>query len=120
MKRRLFIKASVAGGALAFPGASLLAARVVVARPPEDLNKLFADEAKIRQLGRNYLAAFPGEDDIDILQNLAVPVENLSLATAAVKQDFDNGDVVTVDGWVLSRTEARHCALYSMQSARVS
>ena len=31
-----------------------------------------------------------------------------------VKSDFDNGETVIVRGWVLSRTEARQCALYSL------
>jgi len=32
-----------------------------------------------------------------------------------VKQDFGNGKIAVVDGWILSVTEARQCALYSLE-----
>ena len=120
MKRRQFLQSSVASGALAFPGASLLAARSVAASPPEGLQRLFGDDMQIRQLGDKYLFVNPGEKDIDVLWNLAVPVDDSSHAAAAIKQDFEGGNVVTIDGWVLSRTEARHCALFSMLSSGFS
>lgn len=31
-----------------------------------------------------------------------------------IRSDFARGDVVTVDGWILSRTEAQVCALYAV------
>ncbi|CAN5149021.1 hypothetical protein BH20ACT13_BH20ACT13_10770 [soil metagenome] len=33
------------------------------------------------------------------------------LILARVRQDFDDDDVVTLDGWIVSRTEGRLCAL---------
>ena len=34
-----------------------------------------------------------------------------------VRDDFANGRTVVVDGWILSATEARQCALFSLQPA---
>jgi len=31
----------------------------------------------------------------------------------SIKNDFETGNTVIVDGWILSRTEARQCALLS-------
>jgi len=31
-----------------------------------------------------------------------------------IQQDFQQDKTVVVDGWVLSRTEARQCALFSL------
>jgi hypothetical protein len=33
---------------------------------------------------------------------------------AMVRRDFDTGRTVLVNGWVLSATEARQCALFSL------
>jgi F420-0:gamma-glutamyl ligase len=45
------------------------------------------------------------------------PASGDALAAALaqrVQQDFVDGHVVHVDGWVLSLTEARQCALHSL------
>ncbi len=34
-----------------------------------------------------------------------------------IKQDFETGKIVIVKGWVLSITEARQCALYSLSES---
>jgi hypothetical protein len=109
----------MASGVLAFPGTSLLAARAALALPPEGLQKLFGDEAQIQKIGLAYLAACPDENKPGTLQKLCVGVEDSSLAASAIRQDFENGNVVTVEGWVLSRTEARHCALFSMLTSEI-
>jgi hypothetical protein len=120
MKRRIFLQTSVAGSVFAFSGASLLAARPAIARPPEGLQELFADEAQIRQLGALYLSAHPDESGIGVLRDLTASAEDPSLAAAAISHDFEHGNVVTVDGWILSRTEARHCALFSLLTTDTS
>jgi hypothetical protein len=35
------------------------------------------------------------------------------------KADFENGKTVVVRGWVISVTEARQCALYHINDARI-
>ena len=114
MKRRGFLRASVVSGALAFPGAALIAARAGFTTPPDGLQKLFGDEMQIRRLGVAYLATCPEENKIETLQRVCAEVQDVSLTSAAIQYDFECGNVVAVDGWVLSRTEARHCALFSM------
>ena len=120
IKRRVFLKVSVAGSALAFSGASLLAARSLSVKPPEGLQELFGDESRIRMLGETYLSDNAKEREIAVLQNLTVSVNNPALTSAAIRRDFELANVVTVDGWVLSRTEARHCALFSILTTTAS
>jgi hypothetical protein len=120
MKRRRFLKTSLASGVLAFPGASLLAARTTIATPPEGLRSLFGDAARIRNLGVAYLASCPDENRIDTLEKLCAGPGDTSLVASAIRRDFASGHVVTVDGWVLSRTEARHCALYAMLTSAMT
>ena len=36
-----------------------------------------------------------------------------------VQADFENGETVVVRGWVLSRTEARQCALFSLTNPNI-
>ena len=118
MKRRSFLKASVVGGALTFPVASLLVARNRVAVQPTGLQKLFGGEQEIQALGNMYRAAYPHEDSVAALRELIGSTENMSALADSVRNDFEGGNVVHVDGWVLSRTEARHCALYSLLSGK--
>ena len=120
MKRRQFLQISVAGGVFAFTGTSLLTARSISATPPEGLQRLFGNIDQIRKLGDAYLSANPGERDIGALQALTVPAEDLRLAADAIGTDFATGNVVQLDGWILSRTEARHCALYSLLRSEIS
>ena len=114
MKRRRFLKASVAGSALTLPIASLLGACSNDGPLPEAIEKYFPDSTRIRRLGETYRDNFPSEDDPTILRKLVGEVAELSLAEAAIQDDFLNGDVVMLDGWILSRTEGRLCALFSL------
>ena len=87
----------------------------------------FSDAATISELGKAYLDQSLKENtpsrlvgllmrkadgseisnsvDRDTLQNLIA--EN-------VQSDFLSGETVQVNGWILSRTEARQCALFSL------
>ena len=89
------------------------------------LRTLIYDHAAARRLGRLYVSHVPAEDDLRILARLAVaspeaqPVDVIALdrtslrhrLDARVRDDFASGTTVRLDGWVLSRTEARLCAL---------
>lgn len=119
MKRRQFLQTSVAGGVLAFPGTALLTARSIYATPPEGLQRLFGNVDQIRQLGDAYLSANPDERDVGVLQDLTVPADDSQRAADAICTDFAGGAVVQLDGWILSRTEARHCALYSLLTSEI-
>jgi hypothetical protein len=79
-----------------------------------------------RAIGLAYIAKVPEEAGRELVLHhltrtlqLAAnpsPAENelRSRLTSAVSQDFATGQTVTLDGWVLSRTEARLGALIAM------
>jgi len=90
---------------------------------PQFLSRLF-DEQTIRKTGAAYLQKMPGEKDHNKLVGLLAG--NSSIARSSdeneihqyleekIKRDFDEGKTVMLNGWVLSVTEARQCALYSL------
>ena len=59
-------------------------------------------------IGAALRAAHPGCTTADCHTRAALP--DLARLPAASTADFARGDTVTVDGWVLSRTEAWLCA----------
>jgi hypothetical protein len=77
------------------------------------------DNMELRELGRSYRRQVPdesGERDLSdlLLEDLPEDQSEQNAAVAAlVKKDFDEGNTIEVDGWILSRTEARQCALFS-------
>ena len=86
----------------------------------------FCDEATLCELGRKYLAQVPGEDSAKILlSRLAAdgsrhgadePDENEGPSEAAsqAEQDFRTKKILIIDGWIISETEARQCALLAL------
>ena len=113
-------------------GLSLMSRRVQAgalrAAPDElaaRLRALLYDRAAARRFGRLYVRQVPAEDDPRILARLTVAflgaqqvdviaLDRTSLRhrlDARVRDDFASGTTVQLDGWVLSRTEARLCAL---------
>jgi hypothetical protein len=89
------------------------------------LTAIFGRKRSARVVGRAYLRQAPEEADPEFLiaaihgadadlRHLVVDGDELDLATALryrIRRDFADGRTVRVDGWVLSRTEARLCAL---------
>ncbi|MDB5023399.1 MAG: hypothetical protein JWP78_1154 [Mucilaginibacter sp.] len=78
----------------------------------------------VNETGRAYRKQFPGEDNkttlIQLLlgNNTSADKKSIrALLESRVEQDFKTGKIVTAGGWVLSVTEARQCALYSMLNA---
>lgn len=81
-----------------------------------------------RLIGRAYLRETPNEADADLLFKLIVkgdPIlgsclnalsndQHIAILRKRISQDFDLENTVYVDGWVLSRTEARLCALCAL------
>ena len=88
---------------------------------PQLLDVLGPD--RVRQLGAHYRAATPKENTADALRtaisgghSARIPLVNASLDNQ-VRDDFANGRTVMIDGWVLSVTEARQAALFSLTPA---
>jgi len=75
----------------------------------------------VRRLGAGYRERVPGERDAPRLEaalrasrpwTARIGLGSVSIADQ-VRADFDANRTVVVDGWLLSVTEARQCALYS-------
>lgn len=72
---------------------------------------------RVRELGTHYRAQTPSENNPQVLRS------ELSKRRAglfgkniddSIEDDFANARTVTVDGWILSVTEARQAALFSL------
>jgi hypothetical protein len=79
------------------------------------------DPMALSQLGAVYLASHPGEQEPErlsrlILRDSADPVEFVLIESIA--RDWLKHDVTQVEGWVLSRTEARICAVLHLMGGR--
>ena len=82
---------------------------------------LFTDLGPPSDIGHHYLQSFSQERNRAFLQR-AITGENQlhdarqlrTLLAQKREHDFRNGNIATVDGWVLSRTEARACALVAL------
>lgn len=91
------------------------------------LAHLFAADESARAVGRAYLCVTPAERDREALARLLADGEPARVgasrtraaelrATIArrIRDDFAHGRTTVVDGWVLSLTEARVCALAAL------
>jgi len=89
---------------------------------PNLLEMLGSD--RVRSLGTRYLATVPGENSAQALRAAIAERRSSPLHVAwartsvedAVREDFADGRTVIIDGWVLSLTEARQCALFALAS----
>lgn len=82
-----------------------------------------SDREAVRRVGDAYRAAYPEEDDVEVLRAALPDFDGLSGAEVQaqlstlreqVRADFAEGNVVMVDGWLLAATEARAAALVSL------
>jgi hypothetical protein len=123
-RRRSFLALAGAAGAVVV-GVARPWRSLVEVRPPtleSALLSVLSDRAAAAAVGAAYLAVTPAEADRLLLLNRLAAALNVvaSLPDAAalrarvaarVGQDFAAGATCSVDGWVLSRTEARLDAL---------
>jgi hypothetical protein len=111
-----------AGGVLAASSVVTLVADTPM--PARDaLLAVLSDRDGARVLGAKYLDVESGEGNAARLLALVLggrhlPELTVSAARAfladTVRQDFERFDTVELDGWVVSRTEARLCALAAL------
>lgn len=115
-RRKFLLGAAMAALAAAWPWSPASAARPI---------PLPLDPASARAIGRRYLDLAPGEADRShLLKLLHLPDPRLQAwpkrddlvrhLGALRDREFFSGDSVLIDGWVLSRSEARICALYCL------
>ena len=79
---------------------------------------------RVRQLGARYRASTPSEKSAAALRAALssghgprIPFINRGSLDDQIRDDFSTGRTVVVDGWVLSVTEARQAALFSLTPA---
>ena len=87
------------------------------------LLEILHDHRIVLEVGRRYRALVPQEDNAAALVQAILAQPDESTATLRlhleeqVRRDFDSGRTVTLNGWILSVTEARQCALFSLLPA---
>lgn len=125
MKRRVFLTLAAIGGA----AAATYWCFTKPATTPEEALALpqflgqVCDESEVVAIGKAYLKKSPA--DAGTLRKLLTgeaggldqfPTANgvWSMLFERVKEDFKADRTVILEGWVLSITEARQCALYSL------
>lgn len=75
---------------------------------------LLAHEADAKIIGRAYLALRPREASPALLRDLLSFGDSPEALAGQVFQDFRSGFVVSIEGWTVSETEARACALLAL------
>ena len=77
--------------------------------------------AALARIGRRYLELVPAERDpaklrahLGEFSDAADVLAHAAALERAVRRDFERGDILAVDGWVLSRTELRAAALFAL------
>lgn len=126
MERRNFIRLSALGAAaLSIPFVNGCTAKPVNAAVLQPLFLSHIFDAKImKETGQAYLKQTPAEDSKSKLANLLTDNSPITESTDAntvhtyydkkTRDDFAALNTVVVNGWVLAVTEARQCALYSL------
>ena len=129
MKRRTFVWLSAVSAASVYiPASSCHSPNSVLIKKlaqPQFLAHI-CDEKTMTEIGAAYKIQVPDEWNEQTLANLvltdstghAIPESTEStklyaLLNQTILQDFEMGRTVIVNGWVLSQTEARQCALLS-------
>ncbi len=125
MDRRHFITSATAGAlVLGLPGAAWLTG------PSADLHTLarpalldMLGNRRVRDLGVHYREMYPAESSVNILSAVIPGSDRQALTGAptlhshlktAIRDDFAAERTILLKGWVLSVTEARQCALFSL------
>ena len=91
------------------------------------LTGLLSHQESARFVGRTYLDRYPHEADVEVLVRQVAAVEGgidyidrageralRSLLQERIRRDFADEKIVTLEGWMLSVTEARLCALAAL------
>jgi hypothetical protein len=110
MKRSAFIFLTLAGTAsLAIPSIGCRHEPDPLAHP--DFLSHVCDAATIARIGEAYRNQVPDEAQKDKLIGLL----KAGIDPRHIQAEYAAGNTVILKGWVLSLTEARQCALYSLR-----
>ncbi|WP_276500440.1 hypothetical protein [Terrimonas pollutisoli] len=129
MKRRTFILMTLAAtAAVTCPIVHNKASHNPAKDPlawPEDLGKL-TDQNTIREIGLYYKKLLPSKYKEEKLRRILLsdfngtqltPTDDFGLKEwlkRKIRHDFLTFNMITVNGWVISSTEFRQCALFSL------
>lgn len=86
---------------------------------PETLSYIW-DKTTMTTIGQKYIERYPEENSpAQLMEYLSVnlPFNRDSFMTALAsrtKEDYQQNRTETIEGWILSKTEARQCALYAL------
>ena len=87
-----------------------------------DLLAILGNPLTVREIGQAYLTHFPECQNRNTLRSrLAMRLGSASSKylkrhiSECVREDFALGDTIQLNGWILSHTEARQCALFAMK-----
>jgi len=127
MQRRQFLQVAAASAiGLSLPGVHWLSGHSsgIHALAHPGLRTILGDDQRVREIGSVYRRAFPKEDHPETLRAAIMSDSGLSEGLAdsilrarlnqQVRDDFERGRTVQLRGWILSVTEARQCALFSI------
>lgn len=130
MKRRTFLLYSLNAAVLVLPVAGCLNRKPLKGLSQPQVLLRLCDAPTIQKIGEAYRAKVPAESGKEALTDRLLedssgnPIsENIdntalhALLNRKIFQDFEAGRIVTLHGWMLSVTEARQCALFSLQSS---
>ena len=81
------------------------------------------DTETLMDIGFAYRELYKDEDDELVLTQAIASktskgVSNLDALTAAVKKDFETNNTLMIKGWILAKTEAQQCALFSILNSK--
>jgi len=129
MKRRTFVWISTASAITVFFPLIKCTQElnyVEILGNPSSLSHIYTSET-IRELGEYYRDLIPTEAKKNVLitlllrnedeDNISKSSDKLAIQNSLKKkiiQDFKTNNIIIIDGWILSKTEARQCALYSL------
>jgi hypothetical protein len=123
MERRLFVKLSAFTAlALTLPMAQGCSGSKEMAVAQPYLLSQLADGKTISEAGVAYRKTHTTEDNKEKLSQLLLSGKDATLGKNEIQAlldkqvttDFKQGNILVVKGWVMSVTEARQCALYSL------
>ena len=117
MKRRNFLLVGTAGiAAISIPSYNYYFGDVTfdpLLAQPQSLSLIW-ESKEIRAIGKEFLKQTPEERRVRKLVNLLTDrSSDTDTLENEITKDFKSGRTVLVDGWILSETEARQCALAS-------
>jgi hypothetical protein len=124
LDRRRFLQLTAAGvvASLAESGCTGDAGEDAQSLAHPALIEMFGPE-RAREIGTQYRARMPKENTAAALRaaisnsrHKAFPWTGHRSIEDQIRDDFADGRTIVVSGWVLSETEARQCALYSLSA----